>query len=171
MTTTLRTVDPMLAELEQEAQATKRMLERVPADKLTWKPHPKSMTMGQLALHVATVCGNVGDFLELDGFDLEEANFEPEVPASKSAILERFHAAQANAKAKLEALDNDRATSEWTLTKGGQELWSMPKIALARSLMMNHLYHHRGQLSVYLRLLDVPVPVTYGRTADENPFA
>ncbi len=170
MTTTMRAVDPMIAELNHEAEATQRMLDRVPADKLTWKPHHKSMTLGQLALHVATVCGSVGNWLETDGFDLNDADFDPAQPASKDEIMQRFEEEQANAKAKLEALDNDRAMSGWTLTKGGDQLLSIPKIVLARNLMFNHLYHHRGQLSVYLRLLDIPVPVTYGRTADENPF-
>ena len=171
MTTTMRAVDPMIAELNHEAEATHRMLDRVPADKLTWKPHNKSMTLGQLALHVATVCGSVGNLLEMDGFDINDADFDPAQPASKDEIMQRFEEEQANAKAKLEALDDDRAMSEWTLTQGGDPVWSpMPKIVLARSLMFNHLYHHRGQLSVYLRLLDIPVPVTYGRTADEDPF-
>lgn len=171
MTTTMRTVDPMIAELEYEAEATQRMLDRVPADKLAWKPHQKSMTLGQLALHVATVCGSVGNFLEIDGFDVNDADFDPAQPASKDEIMRRFEEEQANARAKLEALDNDRAMSDWTLTKGGEQVWSIPKIVLARNLMFNHVYHHRGQLSVFLRLLDVPVPVTYGKTADENPFA
>jgi uncharacterized damage-inducible protein DinB len=170
MTTTMRAVDPMIAELNQEAEATQRMLDRVPADKLTWKPHEKSMTLGQLALHVATVCGSVGNFLEMDGFAVEDADFNPEQPGSKDEIMQRFQEAQANAKAKLEALDNDGAMAEWTLTKGGDRVVSMPKIVLARSLMFNHLYHHRGQLSVYLRLLDIPVPATYGNSADENPL-
>lgn len=170
MTTTMRAVDPMIAELDQEAEATRRMLDRVPADKLDWRPHPKSMSLGQLALHVATVCGSVGNFLEMDSFDVNDADFTQTPPASKDEILQRFEEEQGNARAKLEALDNERAAADWTLTKGGNELWSLPKIALARNLMFNHLYHHRGQLSVYLRLLDVPVPVTYGRTADENPF-
>ena len=171
MTTTVRAIDPMIAELDHEAEATERMLDRVPSDKLTWKPHDKSMTLGQLALHVATVCGSIGNFLEMDSFDVNDADFNPAQPASKDEIIQSFAEQQANAKAKLEALDDESAMSEWKLTKGGEQLWSLPKIALARNLMFNHLYHHRGQLSVYLRLLDVAVPVTYGRTADENPFA
>jgi len=172
MTATMRAVDPMIAELDHEAEATQRMLDRVPADKLTWKPHDKSMTLGQLALHVATVCGVIGNFLEVDGFDVDDNDFDQPQPATKDEIMQRFEEEQANAKAKLEALDNDRAMSDWTLTKGGDPIWPpIPKIALARSLMFNHVYHHRGQLSVYLRLLDVPVPATYGPSADENPFA
>ena len=90
MTTTMRAVDPMIDELNHEAQATQRMLDRVPADKLAWKPHDKSMTLGQLALHVATVCGSVGNFLEMDGFDVNDADFDPKEPASKDEIMQRF---------------------------------------------------------------------------------
>lgn len=171
MTTTTRVVDPLIAELEQEAQTTERFLERVPEDHLTWRPHPKSMTLGQLALHVATLCGGVSGFLEMESFDVDSADFTPEQPGSKNEILKQFKEMQTVAKSRLEALGDDGAISEWKLMRGDNELWSLPKISLARSLMFNHLYHHRGQLSVYLRLLDVPVPVSYGKSADENPFA
>ena len=170
MRTTMRTVDPMIAELEQESAAPLRMLERVPEDRLAWAPHPKSMTLGQLAYHVAGVCGDVSSFLELDGFDVTQAQFAPEQPRSKPEIMEKFERAQAVARERLEALSDERASQSWRLTKGETEIFTVPKIGLARTLMFNHLYHHRGQLSVYLRLLDVPVPVTYGRSADENPF-
>lgn len=170
MQTTTRTVDPMLAELEQESVATRRMLERVPGDKLSWRPHPRSMTIGQLAYHVAGVCGDVSGFLELDGFDVNDATFAPPQPTSHAEIMQKFDEAQATARTRLEHLTDERAGETWRLTKGDAEIFAIPKIALARTLMCNHLYHHRGQLTVYLRLLDVPVPVTYGRTADENPF-
>ena len=170
MTATTRAVDPMIQELEQEAEATRRMLERVPGDKLEWRPHAKSMTLGQLALHVATLSGGISHFLEIPGFEADDADFTPPQPATREEILDAFSASQADGKRRLEALDDEAAHSPWTLTKGGGEVFTVPKIAMARSLMFNHLYHHRGQLSVYLRLLDVPVPVTYGRSADENPF-
>lgn len=171
MSTTTRAVDPMIAEFDQESKTTGRLLERVPGDKLTWRPHPKSMSLGQLAGHIATLCGGISNFLEIDGFDTQSAKFEPEQPNSKEQILQQFTEAQETAKKRLSALDDDRAMENWTLTSGGAEVFTVPKIALARSLMFNHLYHHRGQLTVYLRLLDVPVPVSYGRSADENPFA
>jgi uncharacterized damage-inducible protein DinB len=160
----------MLGELEMEEAATRQMLERVPEDKLEWRPHPKSMTLGQLALHVAGTIGDVSNFLEVETFDVNEADFQAAQPASSAEIMEKFSTAQAAARERFAALTDDQALTQWTLTKGDTEIFSMPKVALARMLMMNHLYHHRGQLSVYLRLLDVPVPVTYGRTADENPF-
>jgi uncharacterized damage-inducible protein DinB len=171
MPTTPRTVDPMIAELDQESAATRRMLERVPGDKLDWAPHPKSMTLGQLAYHVAGVCGDVSNFLETDEFDAQQVRFMPDQPRSHAEIMEMFTVAQASARRRLEALSDDRADRPWRLTNRSREVFAIPKVALVRTLMFNHLYHHRGQLSVYLRLLDVPVPVTYGRTADENPFA
>ena len=170
MTTPDGVAAPLVAELEQEAAATEQMLRRLPADRLTWKPHDRSMSLGQLALHVATIAGGISNFLEMDSYELGDADFSPAQPASKEEIMAGFAEAQANARAKLEALTDAAAMSHWRLMSGDQELWSLPKIALARTLMFNHLYHHRGQLSVYLRLLDVPVPATYGRSADESQF-
>jgi uncharacterized damage-inducible protein DinB len=161
----------MIAELEEESTATRRMLDRVPGDKLTWAPHPRSMTLGQLAYHVAGVCGDVSNFLEMDEFDAQQANFMPDQPTSHAQIMEKFAEAQASARRRLAALSEERARQPWRFTNRSREVFAIPKAALVRTLMFNHLYHHRGQLSVYLRLLDVPVPVTYGRTADENPFA
>jgi uncharacterized damage-inducible protein DinB len=129
------------------------------------------MTLGQLALHVATLAGGVSNFLEIESFDVSDANFEPDQPGSKDEIMQKFGEFQALAKARLEALDDNRASSEWKMMKGDDQLMSVPKLGLVRSIMFNHLYHHRGQLSVYLRLLDIPVPVAYGKSADENPFA
>lgn len=171
MTQTMRAVDPMIQEFEQEASATRRMLERVPEDQLAWQPHPKSMTLGQLALHVAGVAGTVSGFLEMDRFDVSQADFTPAHPESKEQIMAAFEESQATTRQRLESLDDAEAGRPWKLTNGEQELFTVPKIGLARSLVLNHLYHHRGQLSVYLRMLDVPVPATYGRSADESTFA
>jgi len=171
MTVTMRAIDPMIGELDQEAVATRQMLEAVPADKLSWRPHPKSMTLGQLSLHIAGIWGGISSFLELDGFDVNDVDFAPADPETKEQILEQLDEGIVVGKERLNALDNEQAMTNWTLSKGGTEIATMPKLALARSLVMNHLYHHRGQLSVYLRLLDVPVPVCYGRTADVDPFA
>lgn len=167
----MRAVDAFIAEIEQESEATQRLLERVPEDKLGWKPHDKSMTLGQLALHVASATGDVADMLgleELDGASVEFGN-NPQ-PESKEQILSALDERLANARAKLDALDDASAMKMWTLKVGDEVAFSIPRIALARTLMLNHWYHHRGQLTVYLRLLDVPLPVTYGATADENPF-
>ena len=170
MSTNHRIAAPLLAELEQEATATQRMLERVPDDKLTWRPHERSMSLGQLALHIATLTGGIANFLETDGIDVNDVDFTPAQPESKADIIEGFREAQSNARAKLEGLSDESAVSEWRLTRGDDPIWSLPKLALARTLMFNHLYHHRGQLTVYLRMLEVPVPATYGRSADESQF-
>lgn len=167
----MRAVDPMIAELEIETEATRKLLERVPEDKLTWKPHDKSMTLGQLAMHVARTPGDIAEFLELDELDAATVDFDDRPqPESKDEILQTLAERISNARSKLDALDDTAAMDMWTLKIGDQEVWSMPKIALARSLMLNHWYHHRGQLTVYLRMHDVPLPVIYGATADENPF-
>jgi len=163
-------MDPMIAELDQEAAATLRMLERVPEDKLEWTPHAKSMTLGQLALHVAGLIGGISALLEVDSFDTSEIDPTNAPPESKAQILQVFADSQAGARQRLEGLSAEQAVAPWTLTNRGAEVFTIPKIGLVRSLMFNHLYHHRGQLSVYLRLLDVAVPVTYGRSADESLF-
>ena len=161
----------LLNELRQEAEATRRLLERVPEAQLTWRPHPKSMTLGQLALHVATIPGDLSRLAQLEEFDASNANFEPAVPESNAAILGALKKSLDEAGQYLAALGPDEAGATWRLILRGNEVFAMPRAALLRSLMLNHWYHHRGQLTVYLRLLDVPLPVVYGRTADENPFA
>jgi uncharacterized damage-inducible protein DinB len=164
-----RMADPLLAELDQEAATTRRVLERVPGDKLGWKPHPKSMSLGQLALHVATTPGGAATILSQDSFEFPESD----QPAASSAaeLIPTLEESLKTAKGVLSSLDDSRAMQNWQLTKDGKVLFEAPRIAVIRSIMLNHWYHHRGQLSVYLRLLNVPVPSIYGPSADENPFA
>jgi uncharacterized damage-inducible protein DinB len=162
---------PMLNEIQSEAATTKRLLDRVPGDKLTWTPHPKSMSLGQLALHVARIPGDISRMSQLDEFDASNANFEPPAPGSLEEILAAFDQSIADASEYLNTLTPETAGAPWRLTLRGNEVFTMPRAGFIRSLLLNHWYHHRGQLTVYLRLLDVPVPVVYGRTADENPFA
>ncbi len=164
-------MEALLNELRQEAEATGRLLERVPEDRLAWKPHLKSMTLGQLALHVATIPGDLCRLAHLEEFDASNANFEPPSPESKLAIEAAMKKSLDDAAEYLGALGADKAGATWRLTLRGTEVFAMTRAALLRSLMLNHWYHHRGQLTVYLRLLDVPLPVVYGRSADENPFA
>ncbi len=166
----LDSAQAMWSELEQEAGATRRVLERVPADKLTWRPHPKSMTLGQLALHVAKVPGDLANLSKLEGIDAETVDFNPAQPAQAAEILPALEASLEAARATLSALDATTASGAWRLTAGPREVFTVPRLAMLRSLMLNHWYHHRGQLVVYLRILDVPVPAVYGRSADENPF-
>ena len=158
-------------ELEREAVSTRRILERVPADQLDWQPHPKSMTLGQLALHLAGIPGSISRLGQLDGLDASTVDFTPASPANADAILPALESSLAEALAFLGGLDEEASAAPWRLTAGERELFTVPRLELVRSLMLNHWYHHRGQLSVYLRILDVPVPAIYGRSADENPFA
>jgi uncharacterized damage-inducible protein DinB len=165
----MRLADTLLMELDQEASTTKRVLERIPEDKLTWKPHPKAFSLGQLALHIASVPGSVTaaavpDSMEAPGFSQAEAK-------SRQEVLDTFSKSMESAKDALKKMDDARLNSMWKLTKNGKVLMEVPRIAFLRSILMNHNYHHRGQLSVYLRILDIPVPSIYGPSADENPFA
>jgi uncharacterized damage-inducible protein DinB len=161
--------EAMLTEFENEAKTTRRVLERVPSDKLAWKPHPKSMSLGELALHVAGAPGVIVGWCAQD-----ETNFTGSpnpTPASTDEILAAHDASVSKVKTTLPEIGDAGMQGTWTAKAGGQTLMAMPKGALARALLMNHWVHHRGQLSVYLRLLDVAVPSIYGPSADENPFA
>ena len=162
---------PMLSEFRQEAATTKRVLERVPADKLSWRPHPKSMSVGQLALQVATIPGNVAKLAQLEEFDVSQARFEMAAPGDVKEILAVLDESVRSAEDCLSSMSDQTAFGNWRLTFRGKEVFTAPRVGVLRSIMLNHWYHHRGQLSVYLRLLEVPVPVIYGRSADENPFA
>jgi len=166
-----RIVDSLLAELDQETATTRRVLERVPNDKLAWKPHAKSMSLGQLALHVATIPGAVAKRLSNESLDYGSVSFVQPAAGSAAELLPALEESARAAKAFLRGLDDHRAMATWRLTREGKELFAAPRIAAVRSIMLNHWYHHRGQLSVYLRLLHVPVPSIYGPSADENPFA
>jgi uncharacterized damage-inducible protein DinB len=159
----------LLAELEQEAQTTQRVLERVPQAHLSWKPHAKSMSFGQLALHVATVPGNVAELATMDVMPEPPAFVQPEA-ATSAELVPALHASVAKARQHLAAMDDGRMAMTWRLMINRREVLAMPRAAFLRAVMLNHWYHHRGQLLVYLRLLDLPVPSVYGPTADENPF-
>jgi uncharacterized damage-inducible protein DinB len=164
-------MEAMIDEFSQEAATTKRLLERVPEGQLSWRPHSKSMTLGQLALHVASLPGDLSRLAQLEGFDAAGANFDLATPTSKEQVLSTFEGSISDATAYLRTLTKETAEASWRLTLRGKEILALPRAGFLRSLMLNHWYHHRGQLSVYLRLLDVPIPVIYGRSADENPFA
>jgi uncharacterized damage-inducible protein DinB len=163
-------IDGLLAELEQEAETTRRVLERIPQAHLSWKPHPKSMSLGQLALHVATVPGNVAELASVDVIPEPPAFVQPEA-ATAAELVPSLTASIAKARQVLGGFDDARMAAMWRLQSGGRDILAMPRAALVRAIMLNHWYHHRGQLLVYLRLLDLPVPSVYGPTADENPFA
>ena len=162
-------IDGLLQELEQEAQTTRRVLERVPDAHLGWKPHAKSMSLGQLALHVATTPGGVAEIASQSFIELPEFN---QPAAAKAAdLIPALEESVAKANRLLGGMDDAALAVTWKVMNGGQEVMAMPRAAVLRAIMLNHWYHHRGQLSVYLRLLGVPVPSIYGPSADENPFA
>jgi uncharacterized damage-inducible protein DinB len=162
--------DAFLQELEQEAQTTRRVLARVPDGKLAWKPHQKSMTLGQLALHVATTPGGVAEIASKPSLDAPPAFNQP-AAASAAELLPALDESVAKAKALVGGMDDEAMMATWTLMNGGKVVMALPRVAFLRAIMLNHWYHHRGQLSVYLRQLDVPLPSIYGPSADENPFA
>lgn len=160
----------MWDELDVEAAATRRALERVPEDKLTWRPHPKSMTLGQLANHIALIPASICQLAAVDDFDATSADFTPPQPQSHAQIMQTLEASLDAAEKYLSSVDRSAAQQIWKLSANGRQMLAMPRERMLRTILLNHWYHHRGQLSVYLRLLDVPVPVTYGRSADENAF-
>ena len=160
-----------IQELTMEADAAHLVLERVPEAQLEWRPHPKSMSLGQLALHVATLPQQLSDFVAGDELDFGAAAGAPPTVNSRQALLDAFEGSIAHAQRYLESLSDARALETWTLKRGSTPLFAAPRVGVIRSFLFNHWYHHRGQLVVYLRLLDVPVPSVYGPTADENPFA
>ena len=163
-------IDSLLQELEQEAQTTKRVLERVPDAHLAWKPHQKSMSLGQLALHIATVPGGVAQIAAQAGLDEPPVFVQPSA-ASAAELVPALDQSVAQARSLLGGMSDQQLMELWTLKIDGQVVMAMPRMAVLRTIMLNHWYHHRGQLSVYLRELNVPVPSIYGPSADENPFA
>ena len=162
-------IDPLLMELDLEAATTRRVLERVPGEKLSWRPHPKSYSLGQLALHTAGVPGALSQILTPDVFNVFA--FSQTEPADVAELMPALDASVAKARTMIEGLTPERAMTTWKMMHGDKTIIAAPRIGLVRALMFNHWYHHRGQLLVYLRLLDIPVPSVYGPTADENPFA
>jgi uncharacterized damage-inducible protein DinB len=163
-------IDALLAEMDQEAHTTARVLERVPQAHLTWRPHAKSMSLGQLALHVATIPGMVAGILAKDGLAEPPVFIQPEA-ATAAELVPALKASIADARRLLGDMDDAAMARTWRLMSGDRELMAVPRGALVRGLVLNHWYHHRGQLLVYLRLHNVPLPPVYGPTADENPFA
>lgn len=160
--------DALVMEFDQEAKTTRRVLERVPGDKLSWRPHEKSMSLGQLALHVAAAPGNVAK-LAAASVTTPPSFKQPEAKTN-AEILEAHDNGTAAARAAVAGWNDAQMMETWTMSVNGQTVMSMPRIGFLRAIMLNHWYHHRGQLTVYLRLLDVPVPSVYGPSADENPF-
>ena len=161
-------VDALLPEFDHEMATTRKLLERVPDDRLGWKPHQKSYTLGQLAQHVSTIplWGSI---------TIEQSEFDTAGPrqaelTSRADILAAFDRNAAATRAALVGRSDAEFMAPWSLKSGTQTIFTMPKAAVWRSFVLNHLIHHRGQLSVYLRLNDVPLPSIYGPSADESGF-
>ncbi|MGH9318661.1 MAG: DinB family protein [Vicinamibacteria bacterium] len=166
----LPAAEALVAEIDSEAPITRRVLERLPADRYDWRPHPKSLSAGELARHVATIPGNVARLMQQDGFDVASRPVMYPPAEGPAALLAALNESVAAARDMLAGLDATRANAPWTLTFKDREVFCLTRLAVIRTMGLNHWYHHRGELVVYLRLLDVPVPVVYGRSADENPF-
>jgi uncharacterized damage-inducible protein DinB len=162
-------IDAILSELERESATTRRVLERTPDDKLSWRPHAKSMSLGQLALHLASLPHRISNMALHESF--EARGFAQEEATSTKQILDAHDEGAGIARQNLSGMDDAALLQPWTLTRGGNAIFTSPRVGLLRTILLNHSYHHRGQLSVYLRLLDVPVPSIYGPSADDNPFA
>jgi uncharacterized damage-inducible protein DinB len=163
-------VDALLPEFDHEMAVTRKLLERVPEDRFEFKPHEKSYSLGQLAQHVATVPMWGAVTMNQSELDLGGAQQLPPV-GSRAALLALFDGHVAGTRAAVVGKSDAELMAPWTLKFSGKTLFSMPKAAVWRSFVMSHLIHHRGQLSVYLRMQGVPLPSMYGPSADENPFA
>ncbi len=162
--------DSIVMEMDQEAETTRRLFNVIPEDKLGWRPHPKARSLGELAMHVATIPGSVAGLAELDSKEAGTFPIDPEA-TSRAQIIEVFEDSLKKGKEIVASADDARAMAEWKLTKDGATLLAMPRAGFWRAILLNHNYHHRGQLSAYLRELDVPMPSIYGPSADTNPFS
>jgi uncharacterized damage-inducible protein DinB len=159
--------DAVLAEYDHEMASTRKLLERLPDDKLSWKPHEKSRSLGGLATHLGQIARWTAAILNNASFDLDGAPLDVAAGTSRAEIVAAFDEVTAQARAWLDKSDTEYL-GMWSLTRGGHEVFSMPRLAAFRTFVLYHIVHHRGQLSVYLRLNDIPVPAIYGPTADEG---
>ena len=157
-----------LAELEQEGKVAREVLSRVPADKFDWKPHEKSMTFGKLATHIAEMVSWTGPTLQYPELDFAKMDYKPYEPKTNEDLLEYFDKNLAEAADVLRNTTDEQFMEDWTMRNGDKVYFTMPKVVCMRSFVMNHIIHHRGQLSVYLRLNDIAVPSIYGPSADEG---
>ena len=162
-------IKALLQELEQEAQTTRRVLERVPGDRLGWKPHDRSMSLGQLSLHVAMIPGAIAEMSQKSPFSI--SGFVQTSATSAAELVPALEQSVTKARQILGGLDESDLGKIWRAVDGDRDVMAVPVGALLRSVMLNHWYHHRGQLSVYLRQVGALVPSIYGPSADENPFA
>jgi len=163
-------VKNLIAEMEFEITSTRRLLDLVPKDKLTWKPHEKAMALGELAFHVANIPGNILSFANAGRTEANDF-LHHHVPSSKKEIIKSFPESIKKAKMVLEKATGDWTSTNWELLKDGKSILTMPRSLMCRLLVFNHWYHHRGELVTYLKMLNIPIPSIYGPSADENPFS
>lgn len=162
--------ESLIAELQMEAAGTRKMIERVPEKSFGWKPHDKSMTLGRLAYHIAENPQWVSVTVDKDEIDFAAKDYVEKEAKTTAELLKVFDESLAEAVECLKNASDEKLMGNWTMRNGEQVYFTMPKIAVLRSFVLNHIVHHRGQLSVYLRMLDVPLPQIYGPTADETNF-
>lgn len=158
----------LIAEIEQEAIATRKCLERIPADKFGWKPHERSMEMGRLASHIAEMFGWTNSTMESAELDFSKMDYQPFEPQSTEQLVEFLDERVSEAVRALSGASDERFMESWTLKNAETTYFTIPKAVVMRSFVINHIVHHRGQLTVYLRLNDIPVPEIYGPSADEG---
>lgn len=158
--------EAILAEFQHEAQSTRKMLELIPDDKLTWKPHEKSMTLGYLASHIADIPNWASVTIEQDELDFATSDYKVEIPETNKALLKKFDDNFAKAVESIKNASDETLMKNWKMRSGDVIYMDMPKIQVLRGFVLNHNVHHRGQLSVYMRLNDIPLPSVYGPTAD-----
>ncbi len=158
----------LLPEFDHEMATTRRVLERVPDDKLTWKPHERSMALGRLAGHTAELGGLIPSAMTTESLDMATVGMKPLDPASRQELLGIFDGIVAKARESIASAKDEDLMKTWTLLVNGKTIFSMPRAGIVRTIFLNHVIHHRGQLSVYLRMAGAPVPSIYGPSADEG---
>jgi len=167
----MRMNEMLLPEFDQEMAISRKFLDRLPDDKFAWKPHEKSMSLGQLAAHLADMPGWAVPTIQQDSLDLAPPGgpaFQPTKTSSRGETLNLFDKNIATARNAIASATDEEFMKPWSLLMGGQVIFTMPRIGVVRSMILNHNVHHRAQLGVYLRLNNVPVPATYGPSADES---
>ena len=161
-------VDPFIGELEYESKSTHKMLERLPVGSLGWSPHPKSMSLGRLAGHLCEIPAWLEPTINSEELDFAVQKYEPYIPSSIEDLVQTFDSNIENGLRVLKDQTDEHLLKSWRLRMGEQIIFEMPRIAVLRGFVLKHLIHHRGQMSVYIRLLDIPVPAIYGPSADES---
>lgn len=164
----MSTIDSLIAEFEHEAQTTRKHLERLPEDKRDWRPHERSFTAVALASHITEMLGWTETIVNQDGLDFDPSTYKPYQASSVADLLKTFDDNVAKSKQALAGASDDTLSQSWSIKIAGKVWLEKPKAAVLRDIAFSHIIHHRGQFSVYLRLLEIPVPATYGPSADEQ---